>query len=483
MRIKMMIMLFLLLISVVFAANPAIRSVDYNQFYAGKEGTFIVKMNPDATNGTLNFYEGLSMVRQVSYFNTSSDFLFSANYSNPSDKNIYFRLTDINGVDENTLNNEMYVPIRIKKGIDLEVTSITIYPTTIIAQNTVQIVTKVINSGDENTTATCSLIFYYNDRNFLTTTLPIFQIGEEKSFSVSWTPPVDYNGGLIKVYANSEGKFPEFTTINNEKTLLLNNPYLAELIAADIVTKTTFRKDMVETITLIIDNNGSISAQDAQLEVYLNTVSDAQRIFSNTITIGAKSRKSVDFIYSFGEIKEYKFIMVLNRNLAIKETSYTNNQLQKIVSVVDFNLQAIVDEADALRKELAIVKANLAGKDTENGLCKASLSLLRASEESCTSNLSICNSNNSTKISNWMKDLDANREAEKTIYMNEIARIGKEKDKAITDSDAKLKTSEDEKTQWVWVVCLFFVGILGWVVWEEYLNKNERSASNTNRGN
>jgi LEA14-like dessication related protein len=479
MKIKMMIMLFLLLISVVFAANPAILSVDYNQFYAGKEETFIVKINPDATNGTLNFYEGLSMVRQVAYFNTSSDFLFSANYSNPSDKNIYFRLTDINGVDENTLNNEIYVPIRVKKGIDLEVTSISISPTTIIAQNTVQIVTKVINSGDENSTAIGSLVFYYNDNNFLTTTLPIFQIGEEKSFSVSWTPPVDYNGGLIKVYANTQGQFPEFTTINNEKTLLLNNPYLAELIAADIVTKTTFRKGMVETITLIIDNNGSISVQDMQLEVYLNSVADSQRIFSNSITIGANSRKSVDFIYSFTEIKEYKFIMVLNRNLAIKETSYSNNQLQKVVSVVDYNLQAIVDEADSLRKELAIAEAKIVGIDTEKGLCQASLSTLRASEESCTSNLAICNSNNSTKIANWMKDLDANREAEKTIYLGEIARIGKEKAELIIENTAKIKAAEDEKNQWALLVIAILLGILLFIAYENLFKNKIRKAVNT----
>lgn len=476
------LIIVVMLSTIAFATNPNISSIDYNNLYAGRTAQINLSVNPDTTNGLIEFYEGTTLISQTQYNSSTSTLQFTRNWSNYGDKNIIFRMVDINGEDTNILDNTFAKTINVKKGIDLEITTLTTSPTKIAPQNTVQILVKMINSGDENTFFLPVLMLYYNSELITTQTLTSFDVNAEKSITVDWTPPADFNGGFLKAYLNNNNLFSEFSLLNNEKTIALIGTSLADLIAKDLSTKTDFRKDFLETITILIDNNGERAVEDATVEIYLDSVQDNKRIFSNLITIGANSKKSIDFVYSFAEVKEYKLILVVNRSNAILESSYSNNRFEKRISVFDFNSQAIIVENERLKKELIVAEGKYQASDIEKSTCLSSLATLRSTNESCASNLEICNSNNNTKISNYMVSMDANRNAEKTIYLGEIARMSKENASLQSSFDARVIQIENEKNEWILLCVAIFIAILGYVVWDEYLSKGNRSSMNSSGG-
>ena len=112
----------------------------------------------------------------------------------------------------------------------------------------------------------------------------------------------------------------------------------------------------------------------------------------------------------------------------------------------------------------------------------SSLGLCRGESETCSSQLRIANENNNTKISNYMVNIDANREAEKTIYLGEVSRLTQVNSDTVDTYEKKISTVNVGRAQWVlFSVIVVIVGAAYFVL--EDVNRNKgRSASNLNRG-
>lgn len=476
---KYFIIIALILISVsVFASNPNLISVDSNQFYLNQSGSFILTMNPDDTNGKIEFYDNSQLVSITNYDSSSGVFIFNRSFSITGNRTIRFVLTDINGSDTNSPDNNITKIISVMKGVDLSVIEITTTDTTVTAGSRDIVSVKVQNIGDVNFVGTFNLNLYADTNLIGTKQIVNLGVLEERKFTYDWNVPSDFNQSTLRVNIVNNGTVTEASLINNEKTQIVSDLQKSDLTVKTIDMSTSLRKDFIETITIVIKNVGQKNVVGAQVEVWVDSVTENSKIYSNTISINGNSEKSFDFVYSFPSVKEYKMIAMVNRQQIIPESNFSNNTNELNVSVFDFNLNAILNENDSLKKQLAEQIAKYDGVDIERQSCLTSLATQRSENETCASNLNVCNSNNNTKIANYMTQIDANREAEKTIYLGQIASITQEKKNLVIEYEGKLASKEDEKNQWAMLVILILIVGIGFIIYVQVLKNMPQKGIN-----
>jgi len=477
MKYAYILIAMVLLLTTVFATDAKMVSIDNNQFYSGHEENIIIDFDANDTNGNISFYDGIeSHTHLYPYVSGDTQITVPMTYNTVGDRNLEIDIRDSNNnlQDTNIINNTLIKTITIKKGIDLEITDINTVPTTIEPNTTAKIYISFTNKGDEDYVGTDSIDVFVDNIKISNNPFTDLLIDATKIISLDWTPDINFSGANIKAKINPTNTIQEYATLNNEKIVTVSSTTLGNLVLSDISVSESLRKNFLENIGIVIENNGGRPIEGALLEIFIDDLST--KVYSNTISVNQDSSKVYDFLYSFPAVKEYKIIARVNYFQEKQESTYSDNTLEQTVQVYDFNLQEIMTENETLQRELIEAEGKYNLIDVERQTCLTSLRTTKTREESCASNLSICNSNNNTKISNYMVGLDANRDSEKTIYLGEISQLNAEKSALSNSYDTKLKILEEEKDQWAMLVVIIMVAIIGLIFYTEYMKQKPKRA-------
>ncbi len=473
---KVIILLFILLIpAIVFAVDPKINDVTYEQPMVNQQTTFTVHFTPDGKSGVIRFVDNGYLITQRAFDYTMNTIDFTYTWNVRETRTIKFYFVDMNiGDDTDLLNNEWQRNIDIKTGVDFIIDTIQISPTQFTPDQNMKALVTIKNIGDENYSGTVPVDILV-DGNFEC------QINIDTNITMdgncSWiAKDTNKNTASINAIVNRTHTIPEFSYTNNSKTLDLLNIAKPDLIINKIQVSNQLRRGVLENIQIYIKNQGGARAENISVNVYLTHLGSKYRVYSQIIPeIFVGNSQGINVVYSFNDIGDYIITAVLDADNTINEAIENNNEFSLKITVVDFNFSDIIKENDVLRTQLATEQGKTTACLTENSMYKEDIIQGETKYKGCLNNLEICNTNNSTKISNWMKEYDANNTKTYELQYTNLLNEKKNLEQQCTVNTAALT---DEKNQWSGLVIGALLLFVLWLGYEEWSKRNPRKGVN-----
>ncbi len=170
-------------------------------------------------------------------------------------------------------------------------------------------------------------------------------------------------------------------------------------------------------------------------------------------------------------IGETTLKVIVDSNNEFVEKYENNNEFSRVLNVMDFNLNSVLEENDEYLRQQIIDQAKINSLEAENKNFKDSISNLERQNSSCTTNLNICNDTLGTKLNTHLDGLDANSSAEKTILATALVNCSAKTIKAEDDCEKEKKVLLDEynfdNQLLIWALIILVLGVI------IYFNKDE----------
>jgi hypothetical protein len=471
--------LILLFTTIAFAADPQINDVTYNQPFINKQTTFTIHLNPDGLQGIVRFVDNGTLITQQSFDEHTTELSFSYAWNVKETRTLSFSIIDLNDTDTNTQNNVWTKNVDIKKGLDLTIKDVVVNPTTIPPNEPITFSITIENVGDENYVGTIPIDIVQDGEIICSETIENIGI-EEKTIDCIWVSPqttIEEYEFIIQV--NRNALIPELTLTNNSfiyNSLTAPKP---NLYIKSIIVPQNIRRSSVVNLGIIIGNEGGLKAENVLVNIYLSYEGGQKsKVYYKTLDlISPGSEKGFDFVNIFESVGEYSISIYVDEDKQIPESNENDNLYSYKITVYDFNVDDVFRENDQLRRDLSIEK----GK-TESCLVKKKTymeDVLRKENEiqNCQSNLNICNENNSTKIANWLKEVDGNQEALIQIMRSENDKLIREKSDLERTKNIEIELIQKEKSEWAMLVVIGLMLIIGWITFNEYSKRKPKKST------
>lgn len=463
--------LMLFLAGGVFAFDPHLNEVTItpSQAYLGKQVSFQVTLTPSDTNGNVRFYDDSTLVEQRPYVPTTPFVTFTKTYNTVGTKNVKFVIADFNETDSDISNNEVLKSFYVKKGLDLSISSLTINPANLVAGGLTTINFTVTNLGDENFWGNIPVEIRV-DSNVACNTA-VSGIDVTTTGSCEWLVPKDYTETYqMTATVNKIGDVNELTLTNNSLSITISGTGKPNLVVNSVVVPDQMRRGFFENIAVSVKNLGGSSSSSTQLVVSLQPEGKlAEVIYSGTIpALASMGSEAANFVYFFSAIGNYTILANIDTNNSVVESNEGDNNFGLTVHIYDFNINTIAEENEKLAEKVAIQNGQIQACEVEKKGFMNSLANCDVEKGACATNLAVCNQNNSTKIANWVKDMDANRAALDSLYQAENIRITGE-------CNTKISVLSNERDQWSAIVLLSMAAVIGYVIFTKYWKPKNRS--------
>jgi hypothetical protein len=475
---KFLLLLILLIPTLVLAADPSITRVDYNQPYLNKPVTFTIHINPDDTNAVLRFVDNGYLITQQLFTpeTTSIDFTYTWNVTETRELKFYItNIEDATGNDTN--NDEVIKTITIKRGLDLIIENLSMDPSVFTPEQQTKFTYTIKNIGDENYSGLVKTEILIDSNSVCSVDVNLSSPNAE----CLWTPPASnatsYN---VVAWVNRNNAVPELTLTNNTTSISIGTIARPDLIVDKINISQQIRRGEVTNIAVLIKNLSPVRVENTTLDIYLTHKGATYNIYAtDTGEIFGRSSKGINYAYLFADVGDYTIKAVIDANNSLVESIESNNEFSYRITVVDFNMQQVLEENTRLRTDLAAAEGKLQGTLAELDSYKQDVLNKETQLKNTQTNLEICNTNNSSKISNWMKDYDANSTAVFQAQYNSLLQAKKDsEDKCNTN----LQIVGEEKNQWAGIVILGLLSFAIWIIYNEYLKKMPRKNVGNNGG-
>lgn len=476
---RLLLLLTLLIPAFASAGNPSVTNVTYGPVYINQATVFTINIVPADTNGVIRCANtgtpcvdtntGLSST-PFNQSTSSVTFSLSWNVNQQQNPKFYFdNLIDVNTgffpAGNNASDDFVDTNFFVKRPFDVIVADFNMSTPTLQPNIQTTFNFRISNIGDDNYNAIIPVDVVVDGNVVCSSNLDLNNL----TGSCAWTP-VSFNSNSHSVSAivNRLGAISEFTTTNNSMTLSSVGTSLPDLTINNIILPTQLRRGELNNLGILIGNIGQGAAQSSLLNVYL-TFNGATTLISSTQTdvIGANSTKGVPLPYLFQTAGDYNISVKINENQLTTETNYANNTNSIAFVVQDFNINQLIRENDAYRIQVIELQGKLDVSKAETQSCQQDVLNKTGEISSCQSNLNICNTNNSTKIANWMKDLDANKDAEFAIFEMKYNDLLNEKNADQNTCDIEKLGLIDEKNQWSMLVIAGLLALVGFIAFNE----------------
>ncbi|MCH7525208.1 MAG: hypothetical protein IIC74_09435, partial [Bacteroidetes bacterium] len=130
------------------------------------------------------------------------------------------------------------------------------------------------------------------------------------------------------------------------------------------------------------------------------------------------------------------------------ESNYENNERTLTFTVQDFNINQLIQENRDLQRK--IIKLEGTDQISQEKLIVCQQDVLGKSNEvnACQSNLNICNTNNATKIANWMIAIDANKNIQIDAIKSSLQTCETREVNTLFFHEQEINAVTNEKGQW-----------------------------------
>ena len=462
-----LLLALILLCSFVFANNPSIDDINSpTKTYIGETANFEVNFTPDDTNGNIRFYVDNVLISQKEYTTLDSAKSFSYIWSTNGDKNIEFVMGDFNTTGNDVNDDTKKTSVYIWHGLDLTIDSFSINPLAPKPNDTITLTVVVKNVGDENYYSSIPITVELDNNIISTFSIP--QIITDYTTTHSFVFPSDtFEQHSLRVTVNKENTITETTYLNNYLTQIINGADQLDLIPFKITLDDQIRTGSLQNIGIGVRNTGDFSAENFNVKVYEGD----KKIYEKTLSVNKKSESSFSFLYSFSMIGETTLKVIVDSNNEFVEKYENNNEFSRVLNVMDFNLNSVLEENDEYLRQQIIDQAKINSLEAENKNFKDSISNLERQNSSCTTNLNICNDTLGTKLNTHLDGLDANSSAEKTILATALVNCSAKTIKAEDDCEKEKKVLLDEynfdNQLLIWALIILVLGVI------IYFNKDE----------
>lgn len=478
------IMVFIL--GTVCALDPKIISVTNEEAYVNNPTTFTVMIDDDGMTGNVQFIVDEIEISEKPFSEENNIIEFSQTWSVKETKKIRFNISLdplIGETDSNMENNYYDLNIEVKRGIDLKIKEFKTIPTIVTPGKEIEFDITVENIGDKIHAGTIPVEVILNEVVICTKSISGIGI-EQKNIKCTWISPETTSESYEFIaYVNRNGvAIPEETITNNSKSYITQIAPKAELYVKKIDVPENLKRGTVTNFSIIIGNKGGRPAENFNTNIYLAYENEIPKKVSQKMIekINVNDEYGFNLANIFVNIGEYTIVVKVDEENIINETNKTNNISSYKINVNDFNIDSIYEENDKLRKNIIIAEGKLESCLIQKNDYMQS-NILKDNELKTTqTNLNICNQNNSTKIANWVKEMDGNQEAMIQIMQVKYTDLLNEKNNLINQYTAQLTEVENEKTQWSLLVIGGLIGLALWALYGEYMKHKPRKSININ---
>lgn len=483
--------ILLLFSSFAMAADPQVLDFNYTTpVVYGKTTQFTVQLDTNETSGTVNMWDGETIIEQKNYLIDTNIITFDKIFTQIGTKTIKFSITNPNQTDINTQNNLIQKDIEIIKGTDFLAKTLILTPETYLPNTNIKTELVIENIGDQNYLGGVDIVFFYDGNELGYTTITNINMGETKIAEYTITLPPDFQGQkLIMAQINRSGAVKEFDLTNNTISRTISETSLPNLLINSFTYDGTPTKAKGTKFKLLIKNEGGTLAENVAIKIYDGAIGDASKIYDTIITsLNSHSTQEIDFTFFFTDTKSRTFIAYIDPLNNIQESNDNDNTY-----TINFDVNDNGEEIDIgeYLTNLSIVEGQLT--DCENKLypvqlekenALTSLSAMTKERDNCVSNLNVCNSNNATALANWVKgaetqiqikqdDADTQFVALQNTYFSQL----NEKDTAYTALQEKYnKDITAEKSNTDFAVAAFFILVL-FIVGNKFLQGRNKQIS------
>lgn len=483
MNFKLTILFVVLFSGLAMASDPSISSVDFEQVYVNQQATFTINIDSNGTNGVVRFVDDGFLVESKDYDEYTTSLQFSKTWSADLTRTISFFLDNISEPDEDVTNNTFEVQVEVMRPLDFIISDFVMSPSQLAIDVITTFTFTVANIGVDDYEGPIPVSIMIDGNVVCSSNVDLNNLTGSCS-----TTPTSLTKNLYDIVAvvNKDGAIPEFTVTNNSKSILAVGIAIADLTIDKIILPSSIRRSELNNIGIIIRNLGEFPSQSTTLNLYLshsdsNTVDELIGT-QQTGQIKGSSTEGFSLPYLFPNQGEYTLKATINSEKNIIESNYENNEYVITFNVQDFNINQLIEE----NRELRLKIIGLEGKDQVSQskylVCNQDLSGKILEVNSCQTNLNICNTNNATKIANWMKDIDANKNIEIRAVeaLHQTCLYQKQTDRTIFNKE--ILSVENEMVQWQILLIAVMFGVLAYFMFMEYNKRRTKKSINGHGG-